>query len=401
MRQEKQRMTADQTTRLVKSPQPEIARNPTQRFAMACGLYLLWAGLVWLGTQLGSLQLDDHWLNISLAGIAATNALFFVLSRAPLENQLPVPVSAALQCLAGLLWITLFTAVRTGGAEFSLGMYLCAVLFALFQVGQQSFLRLSLIAALGYSAVVGSRIALVPGEPTFGPEVLNLLVFLGITCWLLVFAEHLHALRRQLRDRNLELRNMLRKVSRVAERDYLTRSFNRHYIMETLAREKGRADRSNTPVSVCIFDLDHFKDINDEFGHLVGDLILKGFAKRVRAALRAMDASNPSEHGRSFGRFGGEEFIVILPGTGLTGAAQCAERIREAIAERPFDTVSKVTVSAGVAQYRRGETVPDLLARADDALYIAKDKGRNRVETSGHAETFDAKVMNFRSQRTS
>jgi diguanylate cyclase (GGDEF)-like protein len=166
--------------------------------------------------------------------------------------------------------------------------------------------------------------------------------------------------------------------------------------MDSLAREKGRADRSNTPVSVCIFDLDHFKALNDKHGHLVGDRVLKRFAKRVRGELRAMDLANPSEHRRSFGRFGGEEFIAILPSTTLTGAGACGERIRAAVADRPFDDVYQVTVSAGVAQYQRGETVPQLLARADEALYRAKAEGRNRVELDGKPEPCSAEVHTLR-----
>jgi diguanylate cyclase (GGDEF)-like protein len=275
-------------------------------------------------------------------------------------------------------------------------MYITAVLFALFQVGQLTFIRLMLLAALGYAAAVFGRLQWLPGEPAFGAEALNLVVFLGVASWLLVFAHHLHALRSQLHKRNAELQNMVHKVSRVAERDHLTKSFNRHYIMETLSREKGRADRSNNPVSIVILDLDHFKAINDEHGHLVGDRILRGVAKRARAELRSMDALNRSDYRRSLGRFGGEEFIVILPGTALRGAAECAERIRAAIAAGPFDETYRVTISSGVAQYRRGETLPEMLARADEALYRAKSEGRNRVVVSGNLSTMRAEVVDLR-----
>jgi diguanylate cyclase (GGDEF)-like protein len=149
--------------------------------------------------------------------------------------------------------------------------------------------------------------------------------------------------------------------------------------MDSLAREKGRTDRSNNPFSICIFDLDHFKLLNDDYGHLAGDRILRGFAKRVRGELRTMDAVNRSEHRRSFGRFGGEEFIAILPATNLEGGARAAERIRKSVHDRVFDDAYKVTVSVGVAEYKRGETVSQLLKRADQALYQAKDNGRDRV----------------------
>ncbi len=389
----KNKMTANQTSRSAAALQPEFARNPMQRFVVASGLYALWTGLIWLGVTLGRIQLPPEATFYLLAGVAGTNALFLMLALSTARHQPPPGPMVAIQCLVGLGWITAFTALRSGGAEYSLGMYLTAVLFALFQVGQLTFVRLILLAALGYAGAVLGRLQWLPGEPSFGPEALNLVVFVGISCWLLVFAQHLHALRQQLHERNAELQSMVKKVSRVAERDHLTKSFNRHYIMETLSREKGRADRSNNPVSVFILDLDHFKAINDEYGHLTGDRILKGLAKRVRAELRSMDAVNPSNYRRSFGRFGGEEFIVILPGTGLRGALHCAERIREVIAERPFDETYRVTISAGVTEYRRGETVPELLARADEALYRAKSEGRNRVVADGSMPSQPAKVL--------
>ena len=145
-------------------------------------------------------------------------------------------------------------------------------------------------------------------------------------------------------------------------------------------------------MAVCIFDLDHFKALNDEHGHLVGDRVLKRFARRVRNELRAMDLANPTDHRRSFGRFGGEEFIAILPSTALAGAAACAERIRATIADKPIDDIYKVTVSVGVAEYQRGETVPEMLARADDALYRAKAEGRNRVVIDGDVPEHRAQV---------
>lgn len=389
-------MTAEQLHRSADRLQPEFARNPTQRFLMAFGLYALWTGLAWLSELLGQLRLPAEAETLLLAGLAATNVLFFALARAPQGHQPPPAAMVAVQCAVGLGWASVFTWFGAGGAPLTLGMYLTTILFALFQVGQRTFVRLALLASLAYAGIVLAKGLQSQADAAYWAHALNLAIFLGTVAWLLVFGHHLHELRRQLHLRNAELQDMVQKVSRVAERDHLTKSFNRHYIMETLAREKGRADRSNNPVSVCIFDLDHFKSINDHFGHLVGDRILKGFARRVRAELRTMDAVNPSDYRRSFGRFGGEEFIVILPCTSLTGAERCAERIRKAIAARPFDDVYRVTVSAGVAEYRRGETVPELLARADEALYRAKAEGRDRVVTSGQPVARAATILDLR-----
>jgi PleD family two-component response regulator len=167
-----------------------------------------------------------------------------------------------------------------------------------------------------------------------------------------------------------------------------------------VGREKARADRSGEVLCVCLLDIDHFKSMNDRYGHLAGDRILAAFARRVRGALRTMDTVNSANlpvasgeeprdlvpPGRSaFGRVGGEEFIVLLPETSLRGALRCAERVRIAVVRRPFDGLHQVTVSIGIAEYRPGETVSSLIGRADEALYGAKHAGRNRV----HCATTD------------
>jgi diguanylate cyclase (GGDEF)-like protein len=148
--------------------------------------------------------------------------------------------------------------------------------------------------------------------------------------------------------------------------------FNRRYLIEALAREQSRADRLGAPFALCLIDIDRFKSINDGFGHASGDSVLQGFARLVPPELRAVDV---------FGRFGGEEFLIILPGTDLPGAQQCAERIRAKVEATPFAGVPRVTITAGVATYAGKEPVSALLARADKALYEGKNAGRNRIVT--------------------
>src|SRR5258706_9214018 len=143
--------------------------------------------------------------------------------------------------------------------------------------------------------------------------------------------------------------------------------------MDSLGRERARAERLATPFSVCLIDIDHFKAINDGFGHAAGDAVLKHFAALVPQELRAIDV---------YGRFGGEEFLVILPDTAREGAVACAERVRARAAAAAFPGLpseNHVTVTVGVATYAKGEEVSALLARADAALYQGKARGRNSV----------------------
>jgi len=140
--------------------------------------------------------------------------------------------------------------------------------------------------------------------------------------------------------------------------------------MDALAREQSRAERLGAPFSVCLLDIDRFKAINDRFGHAAGDAVLKEFARLMPPELRVVDV---------YGRFGGEEFLVVLPGTDAAGALACAERIRARSEATAYPDAGRVTVTAGVATYGGKEPVSALLARADHALYEGKSAGRNRV----------------------
>jgi len=134
---------------------------------------------------------------------------------------------------------------------------------------------------------------------------------------------------------------------------------------------------------VGILDLDHFKRINDEHGHGVGDEVLRQFAERMRSQLRRMDVIGRGEVDSTFGRYGGEEFLLLLPYAEIDSAVACIERLRAALHAQPFATSAgalPVTFTAGVAQHRPDESLDAVLKRADDALYRAKDAGRDRVE---------------------
>jgi diguanylate cyclase (GGDEF)-like protein len=157
-------------------------------------------------------------------------------------------------------------------------------------------------------------------------------------------------------------------------RDSLTRWFNRGHGSETLRAELQRARRSGSPVSLLMFDIDYFKAINDRYGHQAGDAVLMSLARQVGDLLRASDVKC---------RYGGDEFMVILPETPSAGAQQVAEYIRRAVANLHVAAGSdllSVTASVGVTTSRPNELDPEaVIARADTALYEAKHRGRNCV----------------------
>ncbi|HLW89195.1 MAG TPA: diguanylate cyclase [Terriglobales bacterium] len=159
-----------------------------------------------------------------------------------------------------------------------------------------------------------------------------------------------------------------------ASHDFLTGAWNRAEIVAFMQRELARARRDATPVGIVLVDVDHFKKVNDEFGHEAGDRVLKEITKRLSASLREYDG---------IGRYGGEEFLLVIPGCDLATTVRRAEQIRELISGQPIATALRTmtaTVSMGVTVAESSTNSELLLRRADVALYQAKRKGRNRVE---------------------
>jgi len=164
------------------------------------------------------------------------------------------------------------------------------------------------------------------------------------------------------------------EIYRLMTVDGLTQLYNRRYFNETLEREVNRCRRYKRPLSLVVFDVDHFKKTNDRFGHVAGDALLRQLAQVVRPRLRREDV---------FARTGGEEFALVLPEVPLAGAVITAEKVREAVAEAIFsfdEDVMPCTVSLGAAELDGVEDPKGIYARADAALYRAKANGRNRVE---------------------
>ena len=162
------------------------------------------------------------------------------------------------------------------------------------------------------------------------------------------------------------------QMTLMAFTDPLTNVYNRLHFGNFLDAEIDRVERYGGTFSIIFFDLDRFKVINDEYGHLVGDEVLKEVAQIVENANRSADI---------FARYGGEEFIILAPATDITGARIHAERLRSDIENHRFKEINRLTCSFGITEFKAGsDDVPALFKRADAALYQAKNLGRNRVE---------------------
>ena len=196
-------------------------------------------------------------------------------------------------------------------------------------------------------------------------------VVLGRFVFLSVYSA---SMRNRLHESRRKLAESMDQVRELVSHDELTKALNRRSLMARLEQEKSAAARTGLPFSVALLDLDEFKTINDNHGHAAGDEVLKAFVRTVHATMRDTDI---------FGRYGGEEFLMICTDTGLEGARTAAERVRRAVAAADWARVAPgcaVSASIGVAAWKPGEQIDQLLRRADGALYEAKRNGRNRVE---------------------
>lgn len=180
------------------------------------------------------------------------------------------------------------------------------------------------------------------------------------------------ALRQATED---ELRRTNAALEQLASHDRLTGLWNRHRFEDFAASEIGQAHRHRHPLSLLMFDIDHFKQVNDLYGHQTGDRVLASVATLVRQQLRESDG---------IARWGGEEFLILAPQTEASEAVVLAEKLRQRIAAEVFPEVGRITVSFGVCGLGSGDTLATLVQCADNALYRAKDNGRNRVEIALH-----------------
>ncbi len=180
------------------------------------------------------------------------------------------------------------------------------------------------------------------------------------------------------RNKQIELEAVMVQASEVTQIDALTFLVNRRMIVRELQSEVLRAERYNNPLSISVVDIDHFKNVNDTYGHLVGDEALRQVAYQLRDHIRHPDMA---------GRYGGEEFLILLPNSDSKAAAEQASRLCKQVRETAIqveDHALNITISIGIAQFRNGEdTWETLLNRADNAMYEAKNNGRDRWVVAG------------------
>lgn len=327
----------------------------------------------WLGGYFGGERFGMTEFLSLFAGIWVVNLAYLWLVLSGVTARWRDPVLA----VPMTLWLTttfLYTAYYVDAFRVSVVMlFFAAMLLASFRRRFLVLAGLSLYAGLGYLLVLWLAIRDRGMELQLSIEVLQWFIFSLICVGFVLTGSLINALRTRLSEKNRELAEALEQVREMAIRDELTGLFNRRHVLDILGQQQALAESGDYTFSICYLDLDHFKPINDRFGHGVGDQVLKRFAGIARETLRDADYT---------GRLGGEEFILMLPDTDVEEACRVADRLRQTLQDTDFhdlDPELSVTVSVGVAEYRANEDLDTMMARADAALYLAKESGRNRV----------------------
>ena len=354
-------------------------RGPIALTLLAVLVYALFGLVTAWQVHLGLMTPGDwmEWTSVSLSGILG----FFVLIRTGLSRHLGSDPSLTLAQTAFGTASTVFGyAIDPPLRGAIIAIMMLNLVWGMFVLRQRQAQGLCVyaLALLGATMVWKSTT-----QPALFPPHIELLHFAFAAILLTatsVLSIRMGELRMRLAARKLELQDAVATIRALAQVDELTRLSNRRHVFELLKAEQARCVRSAQPLSVVLIDLDHFKAVNDRHGHAVGDAVLRGFAQVLREGLRETDGA---------GRWGGEEFLLVLPHMPATAAAALVDRVRGVVAERLLDpTVPalRVSFSAGISECASGEVAQDAIARADDALYEAKNAGRGRTVVHGRGD---------------
>jgi len=339
---------------------------------------------------------EQGWIRFGYAGLAlitlasvTINLVFLAAIRSGYSQRFRDPTLIVPQvATAGTLALVL--AFYSDKATIvALALFFSSFYFGVFSFTLRQYLTLTGAVAVAYGSMLLLKYDLTQrSSEGFQLELLDYLVLVMLLLWMSLLGSYIASLRVKLSQQKDALATALGRVKELASRDELTGLHNRRHLMEVLGQQFERAKRHAEPFSLAILDLDLFKQINDTHGHGVGDEVLCGFAERIRSGMRTLDVlvrGDENTEDSTFGRYGGEEFLLLLPYAEVCGAQVCVERLRCSTREEAFKTSVgslSITFSAGLAHYRPGETIATLIQRADDALYRAKTEGRDRIETA-------------------
>lgn len=342
-----------------------------RRFLMAWASYLMWMLLIWYCFVQGIFRMSIGETLVVFALVLAMNLGLYALFRTGLNRRMRDPSMTLIQMSLATAWIMIVAYHLNEARGIMLLLYLVVFIFGAFRLNLRQFILLSTFAAMSYGLVIILLLENHPEMIDLKVELLYLVILAAVLYWFSFVGSYINRLRKKLSIANSELNHAVEIIRQKAIHDDLTGAYTRGHLFQILDREKAVADRGGPAFSLCIFDLDDFKNVNDTFGHHAGDTVLRTLATAIRNNIRRQDY---------IARYGGEEFVLVLAYPDIREALSCVERIRDLISGTSFPGLPadfSVTVSMGLTRYQPGETIDSLLIRADDALYRAKRTGKN------------------------
>lgn len=347
-----------------------------KRFGMAVSTYALTAILCWVALFNGLLRASVLDALLFSALVLLSQAVFLCLFLSSANLRFRDPSLTEAQVLVALFWHTLLMSLCVDGRGSLLVVYVLILLFGIINLPPKVFVRCSLLAFFGFAAInLYEAYSFQLSRPA--AAIMQVSVLGGVLIWLSLFASYIQTMRKRMRQRRLALqahqdtmRGMMRQLEDLASTDELTGLYNRRHFLRLAVRELAnlRPDRLH---GLALIDLDYFKRINDAHGHASGDRVLQTFASVARTCLRDADI---------IARYGGEEFVLLLPNTDADQLTACCERLRIAYGQaKPLGLdLEGLSLSVGMTLLSPGDDLDEALNRADEALYQAKNSGRNR-----------------------
>jgi diguanylate cyclase (GGDEF)-like protein len=351
-------------------------RGPLKLTALSVLVYSLFALVVNWQAYLGLMDARDAacWSVVGLSGILG----FYALIRTGWSRRLGSDPSLTFPQITFSSLATVYGyAIDPPMRGAVIAIMVLNLMWGMFVLRDRQTLGLCAFGLTLLAATMGWKSATRPD--LFPPriEMLNFAFAAIVLVAAAILSMRMGTLRMRLAQRKTELQQALATIRELAQVDELTRLSNRRHIVEALMAEQVRSQRSGRPLSLVLVDLDHFKAINDSHGHAVGDAVLCAFAEALRSGLRESDAA---------GRWGGEEFLLLLPDTTAAAGAVLVDRLRDELAHTSFEHVLpglRISFSAGVTECGAHEHSHVAIERADQAMYLAKQAGRARTSVHG------------------
>ncbi|HNY65542.1 MAG TPA: GGDEF domain-containing protein [Deltaproteobacteria bacterium] len=351
-----------------------------KRFLMAFGTYAVWMAVA-LYCYYDGLFTRLMWpIYLVFAGVLTTNLVLYALLRSGLNRRFKDPSLTMTQMAMATVWTMIVAYSLNEGRQIVLLLYMTVFIFGTFKLNLRQFWILSVFALVGYGWVVDLLLINDPSSVNLKVEIFSLGTLFTVLVWFSFVGSYINGLRKKLSKANSELGKINaalgeanERIRQQAIRDDLTGAFNRGHLFSILLREKSLADRGETRFCLCMLDLDDFKRVNDSFGHLAGDTVLKVLCGKIMGNIRKEDY---------LARYGGEEFVLVLSYPELRDGLACVERLGRLVSETAFPGLPegfRITMSMGLTGYQPIEDIDTLLKRADDALYRAKNTGKNRI----------------------